>query len=173
MHKMSLNGNLQRSKRSLKTTRVYEDEMIKLKTLKTRRMVRDSFGENWLSFGEGHLTVDSSPIPTVAYRLLMTESLEFTHLLPTRLKSSIDVLQKKDVILGNGLLLYWLAKWLNFYSSSVLLLSSQWESVVVACGNSGCGGSILCIMCLLKEKLVPRWWYRSKNWIKRLLEVYL
>ncbi|KAI5668725.1 hypothetical protein M9H77_18578 [Catharanthus roseus] len=43
MHKRSLKGNLQRSKRSLKTTRLYEDEVIKLKTLKTRRMVRDSF----------------------------------------------------------------------------------------------------------------------------------
>ncbi|KAI5677569.1 hypothetical protein M9H77_08519 [Catharanthus roseus] len=30
-------------KRSLKTTRLYEDEVIKLKTLTTRRMVRDSF----------------------------------------------------------------------------------------------------------------------------------
>ncbi|KAI5681144.1 hypothetical protein M9H77_02371 [Catharanthus roseus] len=38
MHKRSLKGNLQRSKRSLKTTRLYEDEVIKLKTLKTRRM---------------------------------------------------------------------------------------------------------------------------------------
>ncbi|KAI5677524.1 hypothetical protein M9H77_08474 [Catharanthus roseus] len=35
--------NLQRNKRSLKTTRFYEDEVIKLKTLKTRRMVSDSF----------------------------------------------------------------------------------------------------------------------------------
>ncbi|KAI5653173.1 hypothetical protein M9H77_30360 [Catharanthus roseus] len=42
MHKRSLKGNLQSSKRSLKTTKVYEDEVIKLKTLKTRRMVRDS-----------------------------------------------------------------------------------------------------------------------------------
>ncbi|KAI5666574.1 hypothetical protein M9H77_16427 [Catharanthus roseus] len=40
MHKRSLKGNLQRRKRSLKTTRVYEDELIKLKTLKTRRIVR-------------------------------------------------------------------------------------------------------------------------------------
>ncbi|KAI5661683.1 hypothetical protein M9H77_21006 [Catharanthus roseus] len=39
----SLKGNLQRSKRSLKTRTLYEDEVIKLKTLKTRRMVRDSF----------------------------------------------------------------------------------------------------------------------------------
>ncbi|KAI5668538.1 hypothetical protein M9H77_18391 [Catharanthus roseus] len=38
-----LKGNLQRRKRSLKTTKLYEDEVIKLKTLKTRRMVRDSF----------------------------------------------------------------------------------------------------------------------------------
>ncbi|KAI5652604.1 hypothetical protein M9H77_29791 [Catharanthus roseus] len=38
-----LKGNLQISKKSLKTTRLYEDEVIKLKTLKTRRMVRDSF----------------------------------------------------------------------------------------------------------------------------------
>ncbi|KAI5648304.1 hypothetical protein M9H77_34309 [Catharanthus roseus] len=43
MHKRSLEGNLQRSKISLKTTRFYEDEVIKLKTLKTRRMVMDSF----------------------------------------------------------------------------------------------------------------------------------
>ncbi|KAI5676268.1 hypothetical protein M9H77_07218 [Catharanthus roseus] len=40
MHKRSLKGNLQRSKRSLKTTRVYEHEVIKLNTLKTRRLVR-------------------------------------------------------------------------------------------------------------------------------------
>ncbi|KAI5657380.1 hypothetical protein M9H77_26173 [Catharanthus roseus] len=40
MHKRSLEGNLQRSKRSLKTTRSYEDELIKLKTLKTRRIIR-------------------------------------------------------------------------------------------------------------------------------------
>ncbi|KAI5671639.1 hypothetical protein M9H77_12003 [Catharanthus roseus] len=40
MHKINLKGNLQRSKRSLKTTRVYEDEVIKLNTLKTRRLVR-------------------------------------------------------------------------------------------------------------------------------------
>ncbi|KAI5658116.1 hypothetical protein M9H77_26909 [Catharanthus roseus] len=39
MHKRSLKGNLQRSKISLKTTTVYEDEMIKLNTLKTRRIV--------------------------------------------------------------------------------------------------------------------------------------
>ncbi|KAI5664668.1 hypothetical protein M9H77_23991 [Catharanthus roseus] len=39
----SLKGNLQRSKRSLKTTKLYKDEVIKLKTLKIRRMVRDSF----------------------------------------------------------------------------------------------------------------------------------
>ncbi|KAI5677571.1 hypothetical protein M9H77_08521 [Catharanthus roseus] len=39
MYKRSLKGNLQRSKRSLKTTRLYEDEVIKLKTLKTRRMM--------------------------------------------------------------------------------------------------------------------------------------
>ncbi|KAI5654170.1 hypothetical protein M9H77_31357 [Catharanthus roseus] len=43
MHKRSLKGNLQRRKRSLKTRRFYKDEVIKLKTLKTRRMVRDSF----------------------------------------------------------------------------------------------------------------------------------
>ncbi|KAI5672702.1 hypothetical protein M9H77_13066 [Catharanthus roseus] len=43
MHKMSLKGNLQRSKRSLKTIRFSEDEVIKLKTLKTRRMLKDSF----------------------------------------------------------------------------------------------------------------------------------
>ncbi|KAI5671662.1 hypothetical protein M9H77_12026 [Catharanthus roseus] len=42
-HKKILKENLQRSKRSLKTTRFYEDEVIKLKTLKTRRMPRDSF----------------------------------------------------------------------------------------------------------------------------------
>ncbi|KAI5683444.1 hypothetical protein M9H77_04672 [Catharanthus roseus] len=42
MHKRSLKGNLQRSERSLKATRFYKDEVIKLKTLKTRRMVRDS-----------------------------------------------------------------------------------------------------------------------------------
>ncbi|KAI5682241.1 hypothetical protein M9H77_03469 [Catharanthus roseus] len=40
MHKRSLKGNLQRSKRSLKTTKVHEDEVIKLNTLKTRRLVR-------------------------------------------------------------------------------------------------------------------------------------
>ncbi|KAI5680589.1 hypothetical protein M9H77_01816 [Catharanthus roseus] len=34
MHKRSLKGNLQRSKRSLKPTRFYEDEENKLKTLK-------------------------------------------------------------------------------------------------------------------------------------------
>ncbi|KAI5661678.1 hypothetical protein M9H77_21001 [Catharanthus roseus] len=38
MHKRSLKCNLHRSKRSLKTTRVYEDEVIKLNTLKTRRL---------------------------------------------------------------------------------------------------------------------------------------
>ncbi|KAI5661831.1 hypothetical protein M9H77_21154 [Catharanthus roseus] len=43
MHKRSLKDNLQRNKRSLKTTRLYEDEVIKLKTLKTTRIVRDSF----------------------------------------------------------------------------------------------------------------------------------
>ncbi|KAI5682221.1 hypothetical protein M9H77_03449 [Catharanthus roseus] len=43
MHKRSLKENLQRSKRSLKTIRFFEDEVIKLKTLKTRRMLRDSF----------------------------------------------------------------------------------------------------------------------------------
>ncbi|KAI5682130.1 hypothetical protein M9H77_03358 [Catharanthus roseus] len=32
MHKKSLKGNLQRSKRSLKTTKVYEDEVIKMNT---------------------------------------------------------------------------------------------------------------------------------------------
>ncbi|KAI5662672.1 hypothetical protein M9H77_21995 [Catharanthus roseus] len=41
MHKRNIKGNLQRSKISLKTTRFYEDEVIKLNTLKTRRMVRD------------------------------------------------------------------------------------------------------------------------------------
>ncbi|KAI5681237.1 hypothetical protein M9H77_02464 [Catharanthus roseus] len=40
MHKRSLEGNLQRSKRSLKTTRAYENEVIKLNTLNTRRLVR-------------------------------------------------------------------------------------------------------------------------------------
>ncbi|KAI5671661.1 hypothetical protein M9H77_12025 [Catharanthus roseus] len=43
MLKRSLKKNLQRSKRSLKTTRFYEYEVIKLKTLKTRRMLRYSF----------------------------------------------------------------------------------------------------------------------------------
>ncbi|KAI5683611.1 hypothetical protein M9H77_04842 [Catharanthus roseus] len=43
MHKKSLDDDLQRSKRSLKITRLYEDEMTNLKTLKTKRMVRDSF----------------------------------------------------------------------------------------------------------------------------------
>ncbi|KAI5658131.1 hypothetical protein M9H77_26924 [Catharanthus roseus] len=43
MQKRNLKGNLQRSKRSLKTIRLSEDEVIKLKTLKTRRMVTDSF----------------------------------------------------------------------------------------------------------------------------------
>ncbi|KAI5662681.1 hypothetical protein M9H77_22004 [Catharanthus roseus] len=38
IHKRSLKGNLQRSKRSLNTTRFYEDEVIKLKILKTKRM---------------------------------------------------------------------------------------------------------------------------------------
>ncbi|KAI5669119.1 hypothetical protein M9H77_18972 [Catharanthus roseus] len=38
MHKRSFKGNLQRIKRSLKTTIFYEDEVIKLKTLKTIRM---------------------------------------------------------------------------------------------------------------------------------------
>ncbi|KAI5666729.1 hypothetical protein M9H77_16582 [Catharanthus roseus] len=42
MYKRSLKGNLHRSKRSLKTTRVYEDEVIKLNTLKTR-LVRGIF----------------------------------------------------------------------------------------------------------------------------------
>ncbi|KAI5653537.1 hypothetical protein M9H77_30724 [Catharanthus roseus] len=37
----SLKHNLQRRKRSLKIKRLYENEVIKLKTLKTRRMVRD------------------------------------------------------------------------------------------------------------------------------------
>ncbi|KAI5664121.1 hypothetical protein M9H77_23444 [Catharanthus roseus] len=41
MHKRSLKGYLQRSKISLKTTRVYEDEVIKLNILKIRRIVRD------------------------------------------------------------------------------------------------------------------------------------
>ncbi|KAI5673411.1 hypothetical protein M9H77_13775 [Catharanthus roseus] len=41
MHKRSLKCNLNRSKRSLKITRVYEDEVIKLNTLKTRRLVRE------------------------------------------------------------------------------------------------------------------------------------
>ncbi|KAI5671585.1 hypothetical protein M9H77_11949 [Catharanthus roseus] len=40
MHKRCLKGNLQRSKRSPKITRVYEDEVIMLNTLKTRRIVR-------------------------------------------------------------------------------------------------------------------------------------
>ncbi|KAI5652373.1 hypothetical protein M9H77_29560 [Catharanthus roseus] len=43
MYKRSLKGNVQRRKKSLKTTRLYEDEVIKSKTLKTRRMIRDSF----------------------------------------------------------------------------------------------------------------------------------
>ncbi|KAI5675672.1 hypothetical protein M9H77_06622 [Catharanthus roseus] len=43
MHRRSLKDNLRRSKRSLKITRLYEDEVNKLKTLKTRRIVRDSF----------------------------------------------------------------------------------------------------------------------------------
>ncbi|KAI5682076.1 hypothetical protein M9H77_03304 [Catharanthus roseus] len=42
MYKKSLKGNLQRSRRSLKTSRFYENEVIKLKTLNTRRIVRDS-----------------------------------------------------------------------------------------------------------------------------------
>ncbi|KAI5675634.1 hypothetical protein M9H77_06584 [Catharanthus roseus] len=42
MHKRSLKGNLHRCKRSLKTISVYEDEVIKLHTLKTRRLVRVS-----------------------------------------------------------------------------------------------------------------------------------
>ncbi|KAI5663849.1 hypothetical protein M9H77_23173 [Catharanthus roseus] len=40
MHKRSLKGNLQKRKISLKTTRVYEDEVIKLNTLKIRKIVR-------------------------------------------------------------------------------------------------------------------------------------
>ncbi|KAI5650119.1 hypothetical protein M9H77_36124 [Catharanthus roseus] len=43
MQKRSLKGNLKRSKRSHKKTRVYEDEVIKLNTLKTRRLVRGIF----------------------------------------------------------------------------------------------------------------------------------
>ncbi|KAI5681551.1 hypothetical protein M9H77_02779 [Catharanthus roseus] len=39
MYKRSLKGNLHRRKRSLKTIRVYEDEVIKLNNLKTRRLV--------------------------------------------------------------------------------------------------------------------------------------
>ncbi|KAI5676196.1 hypothetical protein M9H77_07146 [Catharanthus roseus] len=39
-------------------------------------------GENWLSVEEGHPTVDSSPAPTIAGRLLPAESLEFTYLPP-------------------------------------------------------------------------------------------
>ncbi|KAI5653941.1 hypothetical protein M9H77_31128 [Catharanthus roseus] len=39
MHKQSLKGHLQKSKRSLKKIRVYEDELIMLNTLKTRRFV--------------------------------------------------------------------------------------------------------------------------------------
>ncbi|KAI5657868.1 hypothetical protein M9H77_26661 [Catharanthus roseus] len=39
MNKRNLKGNLYRSKRSLKTTRVYEDEVIKLNTFKTRKLV--------------------------------------------------------------------------------------------------------------------------------------
>ncbi|KAI5649786.1 hypothetical protein M9H77_35791 [Catharanthus roseus] len=52
MHKRSPKGNLQRSKRSLKTTRFYEDEVIKLKTLKTIRMLRDSFNACFESEGK-------------------------------------------------------------------------------------------------------------------------
>ncbi|KAI5671469.1 hypothetical protein M9H77_11833 [Catharanthus roseus] len=40
MHKISIKGNLHRSKRLLKTTRAYEDDVIKLNTLKRRRLVR-------------------------------------------------------------------------------------------------------------------------------------
>ncbi|KAI5671857.1 hypothetical protein M9H77_12221 [Catharanthus roseus] len=40
MHKRSLMGNLQRSKISLKTTRAYGDDVIKLNTLKTIRIVK-------------------------------------------------------------------------------------------------------------------------------------
>ncbi|KAI5652976.1 hypothetical protein M9H77_30163 [Catharanthus roseus] len=39
MHKRSLKDDLRRSKRPLKITRLYEDKVIKLKTLKTRRML--------------------------------------------------------------------------------------------------------------------------------------
>ncbi|KAI5661906.1 hypothetical protein M9H77_21229 [Catharanthus roseus] len=42
MHKRSLKDNLQRSKMSLKTTRAYEDDVIKLNTLKIRRLVREN-----------------------------------------------------------------------------------------------------------------------------------
>ncbi|KAI5661780.1 hypothetical protein M9H77_21103 [Catharanthus roseus] len=53
MHKRSLNGNLHRSKISLKTTRVYEHEVVKLNTLKTRRL-KISLELNFLSsFKEG------------------------------------------------------------------------------------------------------------------------
>ncbi|KAI5681713.1 hypothetical protein M9H77_02941 [Catharanthus roseus] len=45
MHKRSLKGNLQRSKRSLNPTKVNKDEVIKLNILKTRRLVR---GKNLL-----------------------------------------------------------------------------------------------------------------------------
>ncbi|KAI5666730.1 hypothetical protein M9H77_16583 [Catharanthus roseus] len=50
MHKRNLKGNLHRSKRSLKTTRVYENEVIKLNTLKTRRLVRVILKRNDLMF---------------------------------------------------------------------------------------------------------------------------
>ncbi|KAI5649661.1 hypothetical protein M9H77_35666 [Catharanthus roseus] len=40
MHKRSVKDNLQRNKSSLETTRVYENEVIKLNTTKTRTIVR-------------------------------------------------------------------------------------------------------------------------------------
>ncbi|KAI5667427.1 hypothetical protein M9H77_17280 [Catharanthus roseus] len=39
-------------------------------------------GENWLSVGEGHPTADGSLAPTIAGRLLPTNSLKFIHLPP-------------------------------------------------------------------------------------------
>ncbi|KAI5669509.1 hypothetical protein M9H77_19362 [Catharanthus roseus] len=54
IHKRSFKSNLQRSKRSLKTIRFYEDEVIKLKTLTRRRTENRlsnfcSMPKNWSS----------------------------------------------------------------------------------------------------------------------------
>ncbi|KAI5649754.1 hypothetical protein M9H77_35759 [Catharanthus roseus] len=83
MHKRSFKGNLQRSKRSLKTTRVYEDEVMKLNTLMTRRLVRgilQSIQEIPLCQDPGlgiwiwHYTESSQCTVASAYRLARKEN---------------------------------------------------------------------------------------------------